>query len=74
MIHPIKYFQPAVTFCIRSYFLLIAQVTLLSGVIIVLFDALWAATIFLPLSVGAEIIAKLLISHCIQHLIRHRRG
>lgn len=72
MINPIKYVQLTETFCTQQYFLLLAQVTLLSGIVIMLFDALWSATVFLPLSVGAEIIAKLLISHCIKHWIHHR--
>jgi len=55
-----------------QYFLLLAQITCLSGVFILLFEALWSATIFLPLSVGVEIVVKFLVTHVIEHVVRQR--
>ena len=68
----IKQAQTVIHRAAYQYFLLLVQVTCLSGVFILLFEALWSATIFLPLSVGVEIVVKFLVTHVIEHVVRHR--
>lgn len=49
-----------------QYFCLLLQITCLSAVFILLFQALWSVSLFLPLSVGVEMVVKLLATQIIQ--------
>ena len=55
-----------------QYFLLLIQIACLSSTFVLLFEALWSATIFLPLSVGMEIGVKFLVTHAIEYFVHHR--
>ncbi len=68
----IKKVKTLMTISTYQYFYLVMQIACLSGVIIMMFDALWSATIFLPLSVGVEILVKFIITHVIEHFIHHQ--
>jgi hypothetical protein len=57
---------------IYQYFFLLMQIAVLSGAIVMLFEAFWSATIFLPLSVAAELLVKFIITHAIERFVHHR--
>ncbi len=57
---------------VYQYYYLLMQLAFLSGVIAILFDGLWSSTVFLPLSVGIEVLVKFIITHVIEHFIHHQ--
>ncbi len=52
-----------------SYLSLMTQVFIISFAVVLLFEAIWSASLLLPLSIGVEILAKILISHAIKFFI-----
>lgn len=71
MLNLVKKIQCLLHPFISHYSHLCFNMICMSGLFFILCDSLWSATIFLPISVGTEILAKFLISHAIERLAHH---